>query len=475
MYFKIVTGISIVIAVSGSALAEYPPLAVSPDSLADVSASARPEFFYNYSWRSFIALNWPAQSRLTLNDARKVGAASRGLPDRERHFGDTDGPRVWMTWKSRYEIFQPMGALPSPWASYEGKNPCGGEGFDKDIVTLSSFSAFHDFDQAGFDYFQLGSPLVVQNRTYVRYEVRVNETEFNSIVGNKWYIAKNLPTKAPSVPYNIGSTSIKAAWRILTEIDKPYRDRYYVVPDAQVFDVTSGECIRQDVALVGFHIVTKTKEHPHRIWSTFEHIDNVPVNNVATTCEERSPVIIRREPTVPFSFYNPDLERPQTPDPPTAAISPNHPPSADPRPTQVVRNPDRPITKTTMDMNNAYWNLPQIKDTVWQNYMLVMTQWESGGGDFWPSACFAWSNTTMETYVQETGCMQCHKISNEDGRDFVMFVTVDAFQPGVLTPGDLFGAKGAKSSAGSVKPESSLSTDPMLKSLKQFFEAIWPK
>lgn len=45
MYFKIVTGISIVIVVSGSALAEYPPLAVSPDSLADVSASARPDLF----------------------------------------------------------------------------------------------------------------------------------------------------------------------------------------------------------------------------------------------------------------------------------------------------------------------------------------------------------------------------------------------------------------------------------------------
>ncbi len=71
--------------------------------------------------------------------------------------------------------------------------------------------------------------------------------------------------------------------------------------------------------------------------------------------------------------------------------------------------------------------------------------------------------------------MQCHQISNDKGRDFVMFVTMDAFRPGVLTPGDQFSAKNARSSDESVKAESALSSDPMLKSLKQFFEAIEPK
>lgn len=28
---------------------------------------------------------------------------------------------MWSTWKSRYEIFQPDGAIPSPWASYDGR------------------------------------------------------------------------------------------------------------------------------------------------------------------------------------------------------------------------------------------------------------------------------------------------------------------------------------------------------------------
>ncbi len=462
MYLKIVTGISIVIIASRGALAQVPPApppAVFPDPLEEPPASImRLDYFYNYSWRSFIALNWPA----------KIGAASRGLPDRKRAFGDTNGPRVWMTWKSRYEIFQPMGRLPSPWASYDGKNPCG-EGFANDVETLSSFSPFHDFDQADLG-FNLGNALVAQNRTYVRYEVRVNEPEFDSIVGNKWYIATNLPTSAtPPVPFNIGSTAIKAAWRILNEMDTPAnRSRYYVVRNAQVFDVTSGECTLQDVALVGFHIVTKTKERPQWIWSTFEHIDNVPGVRGIKTAE-----------TVPFSFNNPYQPQELT-ERPLPLISPNYPPSADLQPMQVVRDPDMPITREAMRMNTAYWNLPEIKRTVWQNYMLVMTQWpaEPKKPEFepFPGGALALSNSIMETYFQKgPGCMQCHQISNDKGRDFVMFVTMDAFRPGVLTPGDQFSAKNARSSDESVKAESALSSDPMLKSLKQFFEAIEPK
>ena len=141
MYLHILTSISAAIIACGSAFAQGPPPAVSPDPLADVPIATPGDdllFFYNYSWRSFIALNWPAQK----------GPAGRGLPDRRRAFGDIDGPRVWMTWKSRYEIFQPGGALPSPWASYDGQNPCG-QGFANDVLTLSSFSAFSDFDQGG--------------------------------------------------------------------------------------------------------------------------------------------------------------------------------------------------------------------------------------------------------------------------------------------------------------------------------------
>ena len=49
--------------------------------------------FDNFAWRAFIALNWPS----------RTDPAHRGEPDRAKMLGD-QGPRVWETFKARYEI-----------------------------------------------------------------------------------------------------------------------------------------------------------------------------------------------------------------------------------------------------------------------------------------------------------------------------------------------------------------------------------
>jgi hypothetical protein len=120
----------ILLTAAASAFAETNAPAVLPDRLEDVPPSATPADFYDFSWRSFIALNWPG----------KKGAVNRGLPDRTKPFSDTDTPRVWMTWKSRFEIFQPKAAKPKPWASYEGQNPCGAD-FRNDVLVTTHPSA----------------------------------------------------------------------------------------------------------------------------------------------------------------------------------------------------------------------------------------------------------------------------------------------------------------------------------------------
>ncbi|MEJ0075348.1 MAG: hypothetical protein WDO17_07845 [Alphaproteobacteria bacterium] len=434
-----------------------PPPMVSPDPIADIPLTNfdPSRLFANYSWRSFIALNWPA----------KTGPASRGQPDRTRAFGDIAGPRVWTTWKSRFEIFQPNGALPSPWASYDGQNPCGTD-FSNDVTTLSSFTAFGDFNQATFSLSKVGNPLVAQNKVYARYEVRVNQQEFETIVGHKWFLKSNLPTDKTPVPFNDGSIEVKAAWRVLTAADTPaIRSRYFVIPNAQVFDVASQKCIAQDIALVGLHIVAKTPSRPQWIWSSFEHVDNVP----GITNEPKPPA------GIPFSFNDPAQPQVLNPAQRPAPLSPANPPMANPTPMQVVRM--QSITPESMDMNRAYWNLPQIKGTVWQNYMLVMTQWPTqpspegptNDGAPFPSTGSALSNTTMETYVQFDGasCMECHQLSNAQGRDFIMFVTLDAFQGGVPAPGAPFNTKVSGDIA--LEAGRSLGDDPLIKSLVDFF------
>jgi hypothetical protein len=454
----LLSGLFVSSTLPGDAAAQPAPQ-VSPDPIADVPPTTGDPFpfFDNYSWRSFIALNWPAQA----------GAANRGSPDRARAFGDAAGPRVWMTWKSRFEIFQPGGAEPAPWDSYAGQNPCGA-GAKNDVVTLSSFSAFSDFNQAIRDLKEVGNPLVAQNKTYVRYEVRVNRPEFKSIFDNGWYLAGNLPKPDRTVPFNMGSIEIKAAWRILNGRDTPaVRSRYYVVPAAQVFDVAANKCMPHDIALVGFHIVAKTPNRPQWIWSTFEHVDNVP----GTTTEPKPPA------GIPLSFNDP--AKPQALDPSSRPdpISATNPPLADPKPTQVIRK--QQILEQTMKMNRDYWELPGIKGTVWQNYMLVMTQWPTkiapeeplNNGMPFPDKGSALSNTTMETYFQfdRGNCMSCHQISNAQGRDFVMFVTMDAFRPNVPAPADLFATKAtaAKNAPAAATP---LAADPVVKSLIEAFK-----
>src|SRR5690348_4377380 len=72
---------------------------VSPDRIEDVTyiaadADAFPKLD-DFAWRAFIALNWPS----------RTDAAHRGVPDRAKTIGDS-GPRVWETFKARYELFQ---------------------------------------------------------------------------------------------------------------------------------------------------------------------------------------------------------------------------------------------------------------------------------------------------------------------------------------------------------------------------------
>jgi hypothetical protein len=396
-------------------------------------------------WKKFIELNRPAAP----------GPANRGKADPSRPLGDTAGPRVWMTWKSRFEIFQPGGGAPAPWASYDGRNPCGAAARN-DAVTLNSFSAFSDFNQALDSAGKLGNPLVAQNRTYVRYEIRVNREEFDTIVGNGWYRADKLPGPDTAVPYKVQSTGVKAAWRILTDRDTPQvRSRYYVVPDAQVFDVEAGRCVPRDVALVGLHIVTKTPGQPQWIWSSFEHVDNVPGR-----ADEPTPPA-----GVPLSFNDP--ARPQALDPstPPLAVSPANPPRPNPAPMQVIRK--QKIAEATRRANKGFWDLPEVKGTVWQNYMLVATQWPSkpapespaNDGAPFPTRGVNLGNTTMETYFQDDGasCMACHQLSNKAGRGFVMFVTMDAWRPGAARNGP------------------PLAGDPLMKSLIGVFDAKRPR
>jgi hypothetical protein len=411
---------------------------VSPDRLDD--ALAEGDTFASmgdFAWRAFIALNWPS-----------VGG-ERAAPDRAKTLGDS-GPRAWETFKSAAETFpfDKNGGrkAPSAWGSYGGPNPCGGDNAEK---TIAAFRPFAEFNQPSFALHSPSNPLVAENGEYVRYEVRFNEAEFSTFLKNGWSEGRSLPDAEHPAYFPVGSLEVKAAWRPLNPADAPaVRARYFVTRAAFV-DVAKSlaeghiACSTRDVALVGMHVVIKTKTKAQWIWSTFEHVDNVPP---ASEGEAREPDA--KDAGAPYGFF--DASRVAKLWPPfgaadTLPVDWDNPPKHKPTAMQVVRR--HPINAAFMATNRAYWALPGVKGTVFEHYMLVASQWPTNAdppgpqndGAYFPGSADAnrvvgesyrataavqenLINTTMETYLQEapSSCMACHQsVSNVHGNDFV--------------------------------------------------------
>jgi hypothetical protein len=312
-------------------------------------------------------------------------------------------------------------------------NPCGTD-VDGHAKTLASFQPFMDFNQFNTAPGLAANPLVAQNRTYTRYETRMNEAEYSALARGGWSLGQTLPDQDHPAELPLGSIAVKAAWRLLTAADTPaVRARFYVVKNANVVDVAKTlaarhvVCSKSDVALVGMHIVIRTAKRPQGLWSSFEHIDNVPPVGMA---EAREPDA--KDAGAPYSYF--DASKPQlglwpvAGSPDTLPVNMYNPPKIDPTPMQVVRR--HPLHPSTMDMNRAYWALPGIKGTIWEHYMLVANQWPTRANPFDPHNDGSYFpelrrenlvNTTIETYLQDppSACASCHQHFNVLGRDFV--------------------------------------------------------
>ena len=60
-------------------------------------------------------------------------------------------------------------------------------------------------------------------------------------------------------------------------------------------------CSESDVALVGLHIVIRTKDRPQGLWGTFEHVDNVLPAGVGA---KRASPTLRKDSGAPYSYFD---------------------------------------------------------------------------------------------------------------------------------------------------------------------------
>jgi hypothetical protein len=390
--------------------------------------------FDDFSWRTFIALNWP------------VASGQRGVPQDPGsstallNAGASYGT-VWDSYRTAEDLYvtgrpvawQGDSATPTPCPS----TSAGGEPLIKLTKMASGLS---DLNQA-FSF-----PLVDQNGKYVRYEIYFNQAQYDALRGSDadpatWlyrlkqrnaFEQKNgyisLPM-ATSSPYAEGATMVKAAWREMVPADDAAR---YYTRQATIYD-TSGAtpvCRNATVGLIGLHIARKLSDFPQWVWSSFEHIDNVPLDDGSLPPGRMSLNNGKPTPATQDGFSQPP---------------PGKLPIANPAPVQVTRVNPIPTTPakvpgqtwpngagSTVDLNNAYRSA--LKGSVWANYQLVITQWpfnavpqnqfkpKEAGGVYpqdagGPFPTYDAVNTSLETYLQARGpaigaggnsCMQCH-------------------------------------------------------------------
>lgn len=349
-----------------------------------------------FSWESFIALNWPA--------------ASVGTPDTSVNIGQRPGaPTVWQTYKESRDIFLPGGATPPPW----GKDVpppavCG----DQDLPVLSQIAKVPNnvLDESA-EPFQTG-PLVDQNGQYTRFEILTNKAMFDYIDAHQLYSAAGQTAFAADADFPsgtdtvVGSIMLKASWKVLGKDDDPkkfHTAKAYVYNNPDEHAGVTAACKLQTVGLVGFHIGTKLKGNPQWIWSTFEHVDNVPTQGEPVNKSH-------------YNYYKPNCTT-------CAAVNtppprPWNPGNAYTQPSQVMRV--AAISEPTKELNASYQAALEklVPGSVWTHYELISTQWPTDAGSKTdptgaPAPSFL-ANTTLETYIQGTvrqtssSCIQCH-------------------------------------------------------------------
>jgi hypothetical protein len=172
---------------------EGPPFPKPPSTITSALATVPADFagvpaqsnFDLYSWLTFVALNWPA-------DTTSCG------PDLTKSILSSQGPTVWETYLQDSDVFVAPGDSPSSWCPQSTTRGLTQQlarvpqkvrelsvrtGFKRFLHQDSKASSllaekFPGIDQA------VGGVLTDQNGRFVRYEIRVNQDEYTYITKN---------------------------------------------------------------------------------------------------------------------------------------------------------------------------------------------------------------------------------------------------------------------------------------------------
>ena len=409
------------------------PLGVEKEGLENLQRG-----FDFYSWRTFIALNSPA-------DGTPIEGARPGMRTR---WEDMDN------FKQLLDVMLPANLQPPKW-------PTDRAGMEAERERLMPEEC-HDLhkqmpdrmvvkmiEESFNEPFKTG-PLIDQQGHYAIFDILMNRQMFDYIMNNHLNtqvgqmsaansgLSVDFPAGNDHPPRDdpsptLGAFMLKVSWKILVPEEIQAKDFHMV--EALVL-MPPGDpkakrpCLPETLGLIGFHAVHKTVGRPQWIWTSFEHVKNVPdveevtakkfsglYNFFNINCRDDCPEV---NATPPRQLWQPD---------PALELK-----FGDAKfKSQIVR--ETPQTDATKNMNKIFQSI--LHGTVWENYMLITTQWPSVFGctslhsqvsdapaprtDFLkqpdmtcsPAPTFM-ANSTLETYSQgeipqaSSSCIGCH-------------------------------------------------------------------
>jgi hypothetical protein len=389
----------------------------TPGLFGDDSLANRQRGFDFYSWLTFIAMNSPADGKTTIGKGNRPGG---------------DAKTKWedlQNYRPLADVMLPGGAKPE-WGKRIVPEACKKFDSPDKIIFQLGEEAFNQPFKTG--------PLIDQDGNYALFDILMNEPMYKYIEANELYSKAGqqkfagqveFPTgnnefvdKDGNHPPRMGAIMLKVSYRILDPVKNKDLIPKFHTSDALIYfpggkDKTGigtragPACVEKKLGLIGFHVGHKTRFAPQWVWTSFEHVSNVP-----TTEEIAAKKLLPR-----YSFFNakcseancPRNEIPPRPwDPPTTLQFPTKFRS------QVVRvnMVPAPVLAEVASLNKSFQGI--LKGTVWENYMLLTTQWPSESNSKTdptgaPAPVYL-ANSTLETFSQGTiplassSCMACH-------------------------------------------------------------------
>jgi hypothetical protein len=358
-----------------------------------------------YSWLTFVALNSPVDGTTQIGKGPLPGG---------------DAPTDWEGYRQLPNLMLEDGKEPPQWgAPIDIPAVCGGG-----VVKPGTMVIY--LEEETYDQPFKSGPLIDQNGNYAVFVILMNKQMFQFIFDNKLYSRKgqadfpnavDFPKGAngnvPPLPIGVGAIMIKTSWKVLAGTDKP--EEFHTI-NGMIYTPERGNpkadatCVPNvKLGMIGFHVGHKAQFAPQWVWTTFEHVKNVP---------NHADAVAHRNLLSHYNFYDPACDTVkcpvnQTPDRPWDPRKQPFPNGFKSQITRVI-----PVTKDVVQINALSQSVAGIKGTVWENYVLVSTQWPT---DFAnkvdlsgvPAPTYL-ANTTLETYSQgeiplaSSSCIACH-------------------------------------------------------------------